>query len=428
MSARGAGVPTLTRRAGLAWGAATLAGCATTSLPGYTPVFQGHAVPDDLLHAVQTKLQQVGLPQARVERDPVGRLRLVGRYADDEEVERAFVVVQSLVGLRSTSPFYPSQVARKRWEDEAAQALRAYAQALQRPRGRPTKRALVVGINTFEDAAHLRPIQGEDDARTVALALRQAGYEVEALLGSAATRGAIESALQRLHGALGLDDSLFIYISSHGALPLPSPQGGDERRMSILAHDSGDTGGWHSLDATDYQLRLQRTSVKDTDVQRVAQLPCRLTRVFIDTCYSGDMLTQPGTQAARSHVLQANGGLPEAEGISLAAWTGPRFSGGAARQGYSLLTATSPGQLALGPPPHEGVFPSPLDPKAMLRGSYFTQAFFAYLDHHRGAMPLAFDDASRYTAELARRVSLGRREQQPRRHSTLPPALDNLLA
>jgi len=428
MSAERTAVHALTRRAGLAWGAAALSGCAAPSLPGYTPVFQGHAVPDDLLQAVQAKLQQVGLRQARVQRDAVGRLRLEGQYADDDEVERAFVVVQSLVGLRSTSPFYPTQVVRKRWEDEAAQALRAYARALQRPRGPATKRALVVGINTFEDAAHLRPIQGEDDARTAAQALRAAGYAVEALLGPEATRSAIEAALQRLHGALGLDDSLFIYISSHGALPLPSPQGGDERRMSILAHDSGDTGGWHSLDATDYQLRLQHTSVKDTTIQRVAQLPCRLTRVFIDTCYSGDMLVQPQRHPGRSHVLQANGGLPESEGISLAAWTGPRFSGGSARQGYSLLTATSPGQLALGPPPNEGVFPSPLDANVMLRGSYFTQAFFAYLAHHRGAMPPAFDDASRFTAAVARRVSQGRREQQPRRHSTLPPAQDNLFA
>lgn len=419
---------TLTRRASLGLGAASLAGCAARSLPGYTPVFEGHTVPDELLQAAQDKLRQAGVAEARVRRDAVGRLQLDGRYRDDDEVERAFVVVQSLVGLRSTSPFYPAQVARKRWEEDAAQALREYAQALKRPRGPATKRALVVGINTFEDAAHLRPIQGEDDARTAAQALRAAGYQVDALLGRAATRAAIESALQRLHAALGLDDSLFIYISSHGALPVPSPQGGDERRMSIVAHDSGDTGGWRSLDLVDYQLRLQQTSVKDTAVQRLAQFPCRLTRVFIDTCYSGDMLVQPMVHLGRGHVLQANGGVAEAEGISLAAWTGPRFSGGAARQGYSLLTATSPGQLALGPPTSEGVFASPLDPRVGLRGSYFTQAFFAYLAQHRGAVPAAFDDASRFTADMARRVSQGRREQQPRRHSTLPPERDNLFA
>jgi hypothetical protein len=403
---------------GLGLASVAVAGCATSSLPGYQTVYQGHGVPNEALDAIAAKFRQLGLTEARVTRDAVGRVQLDGRYRDDDEVEQAFVVVQALVGLAATSPRYPMAVLRKRWEEEAAQALRNYAQALQRPRRAPAKRALVVGINTFADSVHLRPIQGEDDARAMAATLRNAGYQVDALLGPAATRTAIERSLAGLHASLGLDDRLFIYVSSHGALPVPSPEGRDARRMSIVAYDSGDTGGWRSLDAADYQLRLQQTSVRDRDVQRLAQFPCRLTRVFIDTCYSGDMLLPA---SPRPPWRQA---LPEAESISWPAWTGPRFSAGGGRLGYSLLTATSPGQLALGPPPSTGVFPSPLAPDVMLRGSYFTQAFLAYLAHHGGALPPAFDDASRFTADMARRVSQGRREQQPRRHSTLPPEQD----
>ena len=417
----------LSRRASLGLGAASLAGCAAHTLPGYQAVFQGHVVPDAAIRLIEAKFKAHGLAEAQVGPDAVGRLQLLGRYRDDAQVEIAFVIVQSVVGLRACSPFYPLQVTDKRWQNEAAEALETYAHALKRPKGPASKRALVIGINTFQDSAHLRAIQGEDDARTVSTQLKSAGYQVEALLGAQATRRAIEAAIVRMRTQLGLDDTLFIYVSSHGAPPVPSPEGGDQRRMSIVAYDSGDTDGWKSLDSIDYQLRLQRTSVRDSLVQALAQSPCRLTRVFMDTCYIGDMLLESNPDSARRRFLPPEVGWQEADGISWAAWTGARFNGGATRLGYSLLTATSPGQLALGPPPEQGTFPSPLDGSVQLKGSYFTQAFFDYLSRHQGDMAAAFDDASRFTSAMARRVSQGRREQQPRRHSTLAPERDNLF-
>lgn len=415
------------RRALLAGsGLGLLAGCvAPQRLPGYQAAFQGYQVPEALLDAIRRRLRDQGLVEATVERDIVGRVRLAGRYRDEDEVETAQVILRSLVGLRAASPFYPEQVAERRWEREATRVLEEHAAARQRQAPASRKRALVVGINRFMDETHLRPLQGEDDARLVAERLQLAGYEVQALLGPQASKRRIETQLERLGAELGADDVLFIYISSHGALPLPGPEGGgsEGRRMSIVAYDSGDILGQRSRDATAYLLKLQQTSVRDGLFQALANRPSRQTRVLVDTCYSGDMLgALPGE--GRDFIAAANDGRVERDSVSLAAWARLAEQ---ARSRYTLLTATSPGELALGPPPERGGrFASPLDPARQLRGSYFTQALFEYLSVNDGLLQPAFAEAQRYTAATARSVSAGRQAQTPRMLSTMEAASDRL--
>ncbi|HEY1092661.1 MAG TPA: caspase family protein, partial [Burkholderiaceae bacterium] len=241
-------------------------------------------------------------------------------------------------------------------------------------------------------------------------------YTVQSLFGPQATRQAIETQIGQLSRELGADDVLFIYISSHGALPLPAPEGNDARHMSIVAYDSGDILGQRSRDATDYLLKLQRTSVRDSLVQALAQQPTRQTRVLVDTCYSGDMLRaldRPGGDAL----------LSDRDSISIEAWS--RLAQNL-RSRYTLLTATSPGELALGPPIERGVFPSPLSPQRQLRGSFFTQTLFEYLDQRGGLLQAAFADAQAFTAQTARRVSGGQQAQTPRMLSTMEPGIDRL--
>lgn len=402
-----------------------LAGCASPQMPGYQSVYQGHAVPEPLIERIRLKLREHGLAQASVTRDNAGRVQLAGRYRDEVEVERAFLIVQSIVGLKSTSPRFPAEVQERHWEREAGQALAEHARQLAaaRRQAQPAgsrKLALVVGINEFMDRAHLRPIQGEDDARLVATQLRRAGYEVSALLGAQAGKAAIEAALMRMGQQLTPADSLFVYISSHGNPPLPSPMGPGRHRMSIAAYDSGDVGGAPARDATDYLLKLQASSVHDGLVQALARQPSRATRVLIDTCYSGDMLSDMAADS-RAQMLRANGGRVDLESVSLAAWTADAPAGG-----YAFITATSEGQESLGPPLRPGEFTSPLDPQRTLRGSFFTQAFFDYLAHYQGQIQPAFEAAQRFTIEKVRAVSAGQRQQQPRLFSTLPPAENNL--
>lgn len=423
-----------------------LSGCATQHVRGYQNVYQGYSIPPSLVDRVEEKLHEHGLINAAVSRDNVGRLRLVGSYLDEGEVEKAFLISQSIVGVKSTSPFYPENIRQKRWAQEAARAMSEFSKKRSQIVPPANKRALVVGINHFLDTTgNISDIQGADDALTVRDALTRAGYSVKALLGENATKANIEAALSQMSNEIGADDTVFIYFSSHGTPPVPSSSGGDERTMSIVAYDTGVIPGRPDkvADATDFLLLVQQTSVKDTLVQEAARRPSRVTRVFIDTCYSGEMLKNMPADS-RAYILKANNGQVEREGISMAAWTGAQFiSKGIrtvpeaaakvptsamvpeTRSGYAILTATSPGEKAYGP--DGGTFPNPARRGAVLRGSYFTQTFFEYLSVHQGDVQSAFDAASRFTQQTVAIISQGVDHQVPRSFSTIPTSVDNLF-
>lgn len=429
-----------------------LGGCAASQLPGYENTYQGYNVPESLVATIRANLKKYGLPNAQVTRDNVGRIRLIGSYRNEDEVDEAFVIVQSVIGIKSTSPLYPENIQEKRWEIEAKKALDRHANAMKLASEQSIKRALIIGINNFLDKG-LEPIQGEYDARLVKSAAEKAGYRTTALLGPQATKKNIEDALQRLSGDLKPNDSLLIYISSHGNPPIPSPLGGDVRKMSIAAFDSSTRAGDYNGQKIDNgQLMFHKTSVSDTKVQELARMPTRQTRVIIDTCYSGEILKGIPDESAR-YILKTNGGVPEQAGISMAAWNGPAYaskgifatsdSGATAKNPtgrqaasvssknsaqydinrYTIITATSDGEKSWGPD-IGGSFASPVNKDKQLKGSFFTQAFFEYLDVYGGHLEPAFRDARNFTAtKVATDVSRGRGlliRQTPRLNPPLP--------
>jgi hypothetical protein len=183
-------------------------------------------------------------------------------------------------------------------------------------------------------------------------------------------------------------------------------------------------------------------------VQKLTDKPTRITHVIIDTCYSGEMLKDVPDDS-RDYILKTNNGQPERAGIALASWRGPQeFSSkgifntesapvspnqasGSSRQkeggwklidrkGYTIITATSDGEESLGPNVKNNVttFESPLPDGGMLKGSFFTQAFFAYLKKYDGKVEPAFRDAKEFTARKATEVSRGEKHQVPRQYST----------
>ncbi|MBB5609107.1 MULTISPECIES: caspase family protein [unclassified Janthinobacterium] len=430
-----------------------LGGCAANQLPGYQPVYYSYEVPPELMQKIAVKFKQHGLSNAAVVRDQVGRVRLAGSYQNELEVERAFVIAQSVVGLKTTSPIYPDNIKERHWERDAQQASAAFFEQRRALKsavlGAPQKRALVVGINEFRNGARISAIQGEDDAREVARQLGRAGYQVTSLFGEQATKANIEAKIVEVGNSLQANDSLFIYVSSHGTTPVPSPNGLDQRRMSIVAYDSGSADA-RGGDRQDFALQIQESSVSDTLVQQLAQKPSRETRVFIDTCYSGEMLNDVQDEST-AFILKANNGQPEREGVSLGAWTGEKYTAKAivyspeetaasdkarrqgvpqkidrSRSGYTVITATSAGQIALGPVREVGEFVSPLAPTKKLRGSFFTQAFFAYLEQSKGEIEPAFEHARDFTSATAQRVSGGKEQQTPRKYTTFPAKQDNL--
>lgn len=392
-----------------------LGGCAASQLPGFQNTYKGYNVPEPLVATIRHELKRNGLPNAQVTRDSVGRIRLVGNYQNEDEVDRAFFIVQSIVGIKSTSPFYPENVKEKRWEIQAGQALAAHARAVRNRPAAAVKRALVIGINTFRDG-RLTPILGEDDARRVKAEAEKAGYRTTALLGPQATKAGIEAALKRFKDEIGPNDTVLLYVSSHGGIPTPSPRARDARKMSIMAYDTGNP----NAQGRDFQFSVFDTSVPDTRLQEVAQMPSRQTRLIIDTCYSGEILKGIPDDSAR-YILEANGGMPERAGISMAAWSGEAYESKgihftedadsgrqAQRQNaratptnasrFTIITATSDGEESWGPSAG-GSFPSPLDPAKRLHGSFFTQAFFEYLAKFDGHIEPAFDEARKFTVQ-----------------------------
>ena len=400
-----------------------LGGCAANQLHGFQNAYQGYNVPESLVARIRTELGKNGLPNAQVTRDNVGRIRLTGSYRNEDEVDLAFVIVQSIVGMKSTSPFYPDNIQEKRWELEAKVALERHAKMLRDRPAPAVKRALIVGINNFYDGNRLKPIMGEDDAKLVKSAAEKAGYQATDLLGPKATKKNIEETLERFKRELGPNDSLLIYISSHGNQPIPSHQGGDARKMSIAAYDSGNPD-FRGL-KEDYKVILHKTSVPDTKVQELARMPTKQTRVIIDTCYSGEILKDIPDESAR-YILETNGGVPERAGISMAAWgpsnyvskglnvvgdktsaptkskpsrpvAPPASSVPSDINRYTIITATSDGEESWGPDQGRS-FASPVNPGKQLQGSFFTQTFFEYLDKYGGHLEPAFKDARTFTA------------------------------
>jgi hypothetical protein len=428
-----------------------LTACAASSLPGFQNAYYSYNVPQPLFDSIKVKFREHGLDHASITRDTVGRVQLTGSYRNEDEVDTAFTIVQSIVGLKSTSPFYPQDIKQKRWDIAAGKALDAYNRSRKAASLVPTKRALVIGINSFRNQ-HIGRIQGRDDAVVVQGFLKRAGYSVTTLLEEQATKANIEHALVALDNAIGPNDTVFVYISSHGTPPLPTAAGGDQRKMSIIAYDSGYLPNAGPTDNTESRLFFQQTSVPDTLVQSIAQKPSRTTRLIIDTCYSGDMLNDVQDDPSAAYILKTNGGEPERAGISLASWTGPAYTSkgihfaadptsakGAAlagsslastdrsRSGYTIITATSENEESLGPDSKIGTFPSPLSPDRQLRGSFFTQSLFDYLGKYNGELGLAFRDARGFTSETATKVTEGKDHQVPREFSTIPDQQNNLF-
>lgn len=428
---------------------AALVGCANQSMPGYQQVYQSYQIPDTLLKSVQARFKVEGLANAKVSRDPVGRLRLTGSYQNDDEVEKAFIITQSIVGIKSTSPFYPEDVQQSAWNREASSAVSNFFKNKknQQSLGPGKKKAIVIGINKFLDSTHLADIQGEDDARLMGMVLANYGYEVTSVLGENATKENIENQISKLNNSITPNDSLFIYVSSHGNPPTPTPSGKDDRRMSIAAYDSGNTKMSQSAgqDKTSYLLNLQKTSVKDTLLQELAQKPTVVTRVIVDTCYSGEILKNTPSIGA-DYQKSINSGKFETESISMSSWSGEKFtSKGIAfveesnpslgkakntadftsRKNYTFITATSAGELSYGPETNIGTFSSPLNNSDALRGSFFTQSFMAYLKHYSGDVARAFEASRSFTSSKVLTQNL---KQTPQRFSTISTSLDNIFS
>jgi len=89
---------------------------------------------------------------------------------------------------------------------------------------------------------------------------------------------------------------------------------------------------------------------------------------------------------------------------------------------YTIITATSANEKSLAPGGNNVFSLNGRD----LKGSFFTQAFFAFLEQHQGHVEPAFAAARDFTSAKAREVSRNTETQNPL-HFATPTADRNTL-
>ncbi|MCM1512749.1 MAG: caspase family protein [Oxalobacter formigenes] len=421
--------------------ASILCGCAARYMYGYENTFKTYHVPEELIRKIRAEFTEFGLPDAAIELDQTGRVRLTGHFRNEDEVDRAFMIITANVGVKSTSPFYPENVKHRRISDAMRQAIQNYAsQAPGQKAG--VKYALVIGVNRYLHPTILKDINGADDAKRVADWAEKSGFTVIDLIGSRATRRNIIKTVRELSRKIRPEDTLFLYVSTHGLPPIPSPEGKDARRMSMMAYDSG-VPGIEKMGGTALMLALQKTSVPDHLFQQLAHKEIRVKRVLVDTCYSGNMFGIARNKTADQYIRLANNGKPELFGISFTSWAGddihtkgiasldaPRQQTGGSQQkndwrkntgrNFVVITATSSGEESYGPAENEkGLAEFTLDDGTRLVGSYFTQSFLEYLERFGNRIGSAFWKASEFTQQEVYRLSREKRTQTPRMYPYL---------
>lgn len=421
-----------------------LAGCAAQMHPDFENVYERYNVPEELVVKARENFSRFGLKGADVMRDRLGRLQLAGRYENEDEVDRAFVIVQNLVGLQATSMVYPTEVRVKAWEQATAQAFERFIQrqrpapAAQAPSpggssqagvthpaptaspgapGAPKGRkfALIVGIGKFSDP-DVPPLPGaEKDASTLAaLLLAQGGYEpseIAVLRNAQATRAGIRAQLKRLAQEPGPADTVFVFIASHGLQPIPDPRVPNVRKYPVLAYDS----------RTSSPVAMHDTALHDTHlIELVRSSRAGEVVVVVDTCFSGNVFSklpdvQLGGAASEKFIRRVNGGELDRDAVGANAlarrWV-PQPAGSVGPQAgtvrISLMSASGPGEESR---ESDGVLPAPSG--RPFDGGLFTQSFAEGLRIYRGDVSQAFAYSRVFVSLFVREKTRGLAGQTP---------------
>lgn len=243
--------------------------------------------------------RQNGIYNGFVIADKYGRLELKGDYNDEHEVDRAFSLAQTVVGVKWVSPVTPENIKVKEWEKrlgsifERAKVLKPAVRGDIPPGPIKNKYALVAGIGNFKygkTAANPRGIEPLQFTVKDAMSFYQflnspslGGFRqdnITLLTDHNATRANIVNALNKIANLAREDDLVVIYLSSHGTPP--DKFGG----VFIVAYDTEVTPRekvWHTA--------VSENMLKDF----VENLQAKRLVMILDTCYSnGAYRSVPG--------------------------------------------------------------------------------------------------------------------------------------
>ena len=238
------------------------------------------AVTDAHIQQVNQLFAANGVPGGRVELDAYGRLELKGEYDDELQVDRAFSLAQTVVGVKWVSPVTPENIKVKEWEKKLGSLFSRAAVLQPGVRGEGpvgpirNRYALVVGVGKFKSG--ITPLQYavRDASLFYRFLIEQAGFtknNTYFLADQNATSANVVRYLNGIRNAAGEDDLVVVYMSSHGTPP--DKFGG----VYIVTYDT----------EVSPRERVWHTSVAESALKDfVENLKARRLVMILDTCYS----------------------------------------------------------------------------------------------------------------------------------------------
>jgi uncharacterized caspase-like protein len=241
---------------------------------------QSTSVTDAHIQQINQQFAQKGVPNGYVVLDSYGRLELKGDYEDELQVDRAFSIAQTVVGVKWVSPVTPENIKVKAWEKKLG-SLFSRAAVLQPsvrgdgPVGPIRNRyALVVGVGKFKNGITPLQYSVRDATLFYRFLLEQAGFtknNTYFLADQNATSSNVVKYLNGIRNAAQEDDLVVVYMSSHGTPP--DKFGG----VYIVTYDT----------EVNPRERVWHTSVAETALKDfVENLKARRLVMVLDTCYS----------------------------------------------------------------------------------------------------------------------------------------------
>jgi uncharacterized caspase-like protein len=261
----------------------------------------GEPSPITQIHAqrVTDSFRANGIRGGYVAQDRVGRLELQGMYENEREVDRAFSLAQTIVGVRWVSPITPQNIKVKEWEECLSNMLAGGAcgppAAAPAPVARPgmpaveippgpirNKYALVVGVGKFQYG--ITPLQyaNKDAYDFYAYLVDPAGgnfrrENVILLRDEYAVRENVKRGLDAIRQRAAEDDFVLLFFSSHGTPP--DKFGG----VHLVTYDAN----------VKPRERIWETSVTETILREfVQEVRAKRLVVILDACYSNGAYSQ----------------------------------------------------------------------------------------------------------------------------------------
>lgn len=365
--------------------------CIVMALGPGAVMAQSTSVTDAHIQQINQQFAQKGVPNGFVALDSYGRLELKGDYEDEMQVDRAFSIAQSVVGVKWVSPVTPENIKVKEWERRLGSLFSRAAVLKPQVRGDApvgpvrNRYALVVGVGKFKNGITPLQYSVRDANLFYRFLLEQAGFtknNTYFLADQNATSSSIVKYLNGIRNTAQEDDLVVVYMSSHGTPP--DKFGG----VYIVTYDT----------EVNPRERVWHTAVAETALKDfVENLRARRLVMVLDTCYSnGAYRAIPGFLPPGGKSLGVGGenegyGVSTAQGKRLfgakdivledqprqAASSGKSIDGSQESYGKVLISASSSGEKSW--------------ESDQLRNSVFTYYFVDGMKRYDGSVKDAFD-------------------------------------